>query len=886
MFATAVAQKELAGRKFPPVDKPAWQPSAVSKSPLLQRKASCACGGDCPRCNETDLNNSIQPKLNISTPGDVHEQEADRVAEQVMRMPDPILQSQNKGGLDASGSSGGEEPLIRRQVKSEGSTSEVAADFTSPLGNGMPLDEASRTFFEPRFGQDFADVRIHTGARATESAHAVGARAYTIGRDVVFGSSEYAPHTQAGRTLLAHELTHVVQQRRGDGPTIQRQSSPGQTAADAPAKPKPKAVPCTDAEREELIKTQYRALPLILTEFDLFIKSAQAKDPAQRGKPASVGEAIARNFHVTGDAAKPVIEIVKQRLEAVSGSDLQAINIRCAVDPTFRDCPLTDAFISDDKDQVRTLTLCPSLFALDEHARLPILVREMVRFWNNDVTDRRSTSQRGYADLSTEEALHNASSYAQTAAEIYDAYRSRVATSQHTPTPAATASKVGAPTDTYPGCDTAMTTTLTNAIRKAEEINLNALKVMSDRDQIKAHASALAMYGLPHPVRPKELADAYRLGYELANNLFKKSVSVICEKSDSPSCKSGKASFDGAFHVCSSWKDLPDDDARSATLLKAVYLTYTKGEEFAADQLTGAVQDLAKEMLALPTRDENMTAEPKQPMIDREEALEEGFLLLQGAAFGTAVGTQTGSDQRDRYDKRYWVELPGKHQTLTAKVEPWLAFSKLVEFLKEDRSKPSESRRWSFDCFEGVIVPRLYSYWRTMKRSEFNLKFSPLELGYTAVTHLEYKAKIFALKPGDPPSTYVQARGTAALGGTVEDALKKVSVNKTWAELLKDAPPGSQVIWTNQDAVNKCAKDPSLNFCAFQNENTTKLVGTDRFGPHPFGTVFSEAQVIDAMARAVLDDGKKANDPKATAAEVQAYIKKYIYISTIMHPNW
>ena len=892
MFATKVAEKESADKKSSAAtQKSLWRtPVSVLPFPLLQRKASCACGGDCPRCKETDFNNTIQTKLNISTPGDEHEQEADRVAEAVMRMPEPVLQRQSKNGSDIStpSASDGEQSLIRRQVKSEGSTGEVGTDFTSRLGNGMPLDAASRTFFESRFGQDFANVRIHTDARATESAHALGARAYTIGRDVVFGSREYAPHTHAGRTLLAHELTHVVQQRHGDSPTIQRQSSADQTTTDAPPKPKPKAAPCTETEQEELLaKVQFGPLPLILGEFDQFINSNEAKDPAQRGKPASVAEAIARNFKVTGDAAKPVIETVKRRLEAVSQSDLRAMNIRCAVDSTFRDCPLTDAFVADGPHGVKMLTLCPSFVGLDVHARVPIVIREMVRFWNNDVADRRSTSQRGYADLSTEEALHNASSYGQMAAEIYDAYRSGVAASQNKPTPAATASKVNAPTDVYPGCDAATTTTLTNAIRKAEELNLNALKVMSDRDQIKAHASALAMYGLPHPVRPKEAVEPYRRSYEAANNLFKKSVSFTCEKTDSPSCKAGKASFDGAFHVCPSWRGLADDDARSAALLRAFYMTFAQGDEFAADMITGAVHDLATEMLALPTRDETMTAEPNQPAIDREQALEEGFLLLQGAGFGTACGVETGPDpennNRDRFDSRYWVELPGKHQTLTAKVEPWLAFSKLVQFLKEDMTKPSESRRWSFDCFEGVIVPRIYSYWRTMKRSEFNLKFSPLELGYTGLTHLGYKQQIFALKPGDPPRTYAQETNTAGIGS---DAGKTVRVNKTWAQLLKEAPPGSQVIWTNQDAVNKCSKDKGLGFCAFQNENTTKLVGVDKFGAHPFGTVSSESEITNEMARAVLDDEKKESDPKATDAEVQAYIKKYIYISAIRHPNW
>jgi Zn-dependent peptidase ImmA (M78 family) len=78
---------------------------------------------------------------------------------------------------------------------------------------GRPLDQATRAFMEARFGHDFRRVRIHRDARAAQSAQALNARAYTIGRDVVFGTAQYAPDTNATRRLLAHELAHVVQQR-------------------------------------------------------------------------------------------------------------------------------------------------------------------------------------------------------------------------------------------------------------------------------------------------------------------------------------------------------------------------------------------------------------------------------------------------------------------------------------------------------------------------------------------------------------------------------------------------------------------------------------------------------------------------------------------------
>ena len=82
-------------------------------------------------------------------------------------------------------------------------------------GGGAPMPPATRAFMEERLGHDFSDVRIHTGPKADESASTINAQAYTVGTDVVFRSDRYAPETDAGRRVLAHELTHVVQQKAG-----------------------------------------------------------------------------------------------------------------------------------------------------------------------------------------------------------------------------------------------------------------------------------------------------------------------------------------------------------------------------------------------------------------------------------------------------------------------------------------------------------------------------------------------------------------------------------------------------------------------------------------------------------------------------------------------
>ena len=148
----------------------------------------------------------------INAPGDVYEQEADRVAGQVL----------SEAGHD------------RPQARPVQGTSETAAPPAVQevlSSSGQPLDPATRGFMESRFGHDFGNVRVHADARATESAQQIDAAAYTSGSDIVFGAGRYTPGTPSGQRLLAHELTHVIQQTgqtgTGVGQVVQRQPASG-----------------------------------------------------------------------------------------------------------------------------------------------------------------------------------------------------------------------------------------------------------------------------------------------------------------------------------------------------------------------------------------------------------------------------------------------------------------------------------------------------------------------------------------------------------------------------------------------------------------------------------------------------------------------------------
>jgi outer membrane protein OmpA-like peptidoglycan-associated protein len=204
---------------------------------LVQRK--CACGGStngggsCAECEEQEHQVLRSPAASsslasgrelasdrmgflegfaLSNPGDQLEQQAELVADLVLRMPDPVRQN-----IATEGSTVQAGAVSRFASPLGGGINTMAATSTDRMrlglrGDGAALSSAARSFFEPRFGRDFSDVRVHTNDAAARSARALEAVAYTVGPDVVFSAGQYQPDSIEGRKLLAHELAHVVQQ--------------------------------------------------------------------------------------------------------------------------------------------------------------------------------------------------------------------------------------------------------------------------------------------------------------------------------------------------------------------------------------------------------------------------------------------------------------------------------------------------------------------------------------------------------------------------------------------------------------------------------------------------------------------------------------------------
>ncbi len=233
----AVARKVEAGAR---AGMPIFLQRAVtSAAPLLiQRQMD----------GEEEEKEPLQPKLRVGQQGDVYEREADRIADRVMGMPEPRVQQQSELEepeeaelVQAKPLAAQITPLIQRQSEQEeeeteptlqpqpeeeenlkakgvsGQNSKVSpalgARIQSQRGGGQPLPETTRNFFEPRFGGDFSGVRVHTDAEASSAARELKAQAFTVDRDIFFGTRRYAPDSSAGKRLLAHELTHVLQQQ-------------------------------------------------------------------------------------------------------------------------------------------------------------------------------------------------------------------------------------------------------------------------------------------------------------------------------------------------------------------------------------------------------------------------------------------------------------------------------------------------------------------------------------------------------------------------------------------------------------------------------------------------------------------------------------------------
>ncbi len=312
----------------------------------------------------------IQPKLTVNQPSDAYEQEADAVAEKVMRMPasdaqplffspKPIAVSQVQQKCEqCKGEEKKEEEdeaqpvqlkpektfdIQRKCAQCEEEEKGVqrketggidSAGMTAPSivhdvisSRGQPLDKSTRNFMESRFGYEFGDVQIHNDALAHRSSADINALAYTHGNHVVFGNGHYQPHTNSGKQLLAHELAHVVQQQKGVSRKEGNKNKPQKT--DKEKTPILKALPDQLAdfsknnpylpkEFKGFIKKIVDVVEIHLVDFDAkeyLVKSDISWLPKSMKLP--LGERKTNQLQLWKDKVKPGI---KDQLKKLSGT--------------------------------------------------------------------------------------------------------------------------------------------------------------------------------------------------------------------------------------------------------------------------------------------------------------------------------------------------------------------------------------------------------------------------------------------------------------------------------------------------------------------------------------------------------------------------------------
>lgn len=227
----AISQTDIeTGKKPAPLLRPcdeevrthAPQIEQAAGNQALQRKLSPA---------------SLQTKLHVGSATDPLEREADLTADWALGMSESQLRRKLAAALGGS---------VQTQLTSSasgltGATETIRTRIDASRGGGRPLGEAERSFFELRFGSDFSGVRLHSDSRAADLASLVRARALTVGQDIYFGKGESPGLNADSGRLLAHELTHVVQQgfagpenQSGPSGLIQREEPPASSAAEPP----------------------------------------------------------------------------------------------------------------------------------------------------------------------------------------------------------------------------------------------------------------------------------------------------------------------------------------------------------------------------------------------------------------------------------------------------------------------------------------------------------------------------------------------------------------------------------------------------------------------------------------------------------------------------
>jgi hypothetical protein len=337
---------------------------------------------------------SMQAKLSLGTPGDVYEQEADRIAEQVSSSAGTKIRRTCSCGGTCASCQDRQQLDERSTVQTKRAATESASESGVPATvhgvlatAGRPLDRATRADLEPRLGVDLSEVRVHTDAAAAESAAEIGALAYTVGKDIVFGADQYAPSSSPGRHLLAHELVHTMQQDSGRvGRVVQRFGG------------------CTSAQDRSVAADHTRALAMVgraIGQLALYDGTSPAKVHTALATHFGGATSTAFGVWIAGNLVYLGAAAAVPAYECYTGGILES-SWACggrALATTFWCVPGVD------------IRLCPSYFGQTATERATTLIHEWVHKYGCNL-DLGYEHESDYSGNSTFTQLMNADSFA------------------------------------------------------------------------------------------------------------------------------------------------------------------------------------------------------------------------------------------------------------------------------------------------------------------------------------------------------------------------------------------------------------------------------------------------------------------------------------------
>jgi len=483
---------------------------------------------------------------------------------------------------------GEQEQLDRAPAGTSHRTAVPRSVYQTIASPGRPLDSAVHHSARAWFGADFSTVRIHTDAAAARSAHDVDAHAYTVGDHVVFAAGRYQPDSDTGRHTLAHELTHVLQQRAsgathrlpltisdpahdderqaetlsdaalsgnrastltgvssGQPGTIYRQA-PTTTTFSSPANV------CSPQQTRALVPAVTNAQRW-LNYADIRLSWYAAAPTSPIGRAA--GQSVLRHF-AASDArtvryVQNIIRLVANRLRT-DPSAPNPLTVQChgGTDPS---CGHSGAYV-----QGNLLVFCPSMFRGDPAEQAMGVIHEIVHSIIGPgpmhITDRAYRQDRLYGRLSPGEALTNAESYAML---VRDLAVGRVSGT--------------APRDTFEDCP-GWQGALATAIGRAQRWNRDAEVLVHDRRPgLLSQWTALATTYLGGE-SPAQVAAAATV-YDGAKTRLQEPVDFECEPAGGGRCDRSSTYWysTGDFHICPSWRNRATDDDRAEALLVGLY---------------------------------------------------------------------------------------------------------------------------------------------------------------------------------------------------------------------------------------------------------------------------------------------------------------------------